>query len=37
MAEGHIAGMIEADQLKKMSEEDVLKVASTIYDEEVVQ
>ena len=37
MAEGHIAGMIEADQLKKMSEEDVLKVASTIYDEEVAQ
>ena len=37
MAEGHIAGMVEAGELKKMSEEDVLRVASTIYDEEVAQ
>lgn len=37
MAEGHIASMVEAGELKKMSEEDVLRVASTIYDEEVAQ
>ena len=29
--------MVEAGELKKMSEEDVLRVASTIYDEEVAQ
>lgn len=37
MAEGHIAGMVEADELKKMTEEDVLRTASTIYDKEVAQ
>ena len=37
MAEGHIAGSVEADELKQMREEDILRVASTIYDEEVAQ
>ena len=37
MAEGHIAGSVEADEVKQMREEDILRVASTIYDEEVAQ
>jgi len=33
MSEGHVAGMLDNDQLKQMQEEDVLRIASTIYTE----
>jgi len=33
MSEGHVAGTLENDDLKKMQEEDVLRIASTIYDD----
>ena len=33
MAEGHVAGELDNDQLKQMQEEDVLRIASTIYKE----
>lgn len=33
MSEGHIAGMVESDELKTTQEEDVLKYASTIYND----
>ena len=33
MSEGHVAGMLNNDELKQMQEEDVLRIASTIYTE----
>lgn len=37
MSEGHVAGTVEAEELKLMREEDILRVASTIFNEEVAQ
>ena len=37
MSEGHVAGTVEAEELKMMREEDILRVASTIFNEEVAQ
>ncbi|MDD3428470.1 MAG: sugar ABC transporter ATP-binding protein [Oscillospiraceae bacterium] len=36
MAEGHIAGTFDNEQMKQVEEEDVLRIASTIYDSENV-
>ncbi len=33
MSEGHVAGQLDSDELKKMREEDVLRIASTIYND----
>lgn len=33
MAEGHVAGVLDSEQLKKVNEEDVLRIASTVYNE----
>ena len=33
MSEGHVAGVLEPGQLKQMGEEDVLRIASQIYDD----
>lgn len=34
MAEGHVAGSLDNEELKKLAEEDILKIASTIYYED---
>ena len=34
MSEGRVSGSLENEELKKMEEEDVLKLASTIYYED---
>lgn len=33
MAEGHVAGILDGEELKKLREEDVLRIASTTYTE----
>lgn len=33
MAEGHVAGILDGEELKKLREEDILRIASTIYSE----
>lgn len=33
MAEGNVAGILSSEELKKVNEEDVLRIASTIYNE----
>ncbi len=33
MAEGHVAGILDSEQLKKVNEEDVLRIASVVYSE----
>ena len=33
MAEGHVAGILDSEQLKKANEEDILRIASTVYAE----
>ncbi len=34
MAEGHVSGRLESDELRKVEEEQVLRLASTVYYDE---
>ncbi len=36
MAENHVAGSLDKEDMKKVTEEDVLRIASTIFREDAV-
>ena len=35
MAEGHVAGALDSERMKRVEEEDVLRIASTIYEDQM--